>query len=325
LKVTNELESDFVIDTYDADNEFLNRYYLTFNYTTKYFNEYEYLKELTKIKTTIICRKEDIDKVQREKNIITLWNTSTPTIYGNTGIYLSAFPIWYKELDKKGKPYCLKIEAVGWFDNANLEICKSNNKKIPCPDLIVLGTTQMSYRFNNGESYNLNKFFLRYLKKTGNSLENRFNKYEYYDYHINSNWLAFPLIVDLSTFRFNITTFDYCISKGYDLHYPPPLSNYWGEDYQKKWTWEKVFEYAETINKCIGKPGFRFIGGNNEDLKFFVNLCQSFGIPFLVEDPHLNIKKCGFRDDKYIQKLSIIKNFFEKHYVNINYLYTHQI
>jgi len=38
---------------------------------------------------------------------------------------------------------------------------------------------------------------------------------------IDNNWLAIPLIVDFRTFRFNMTTFDYCINKGYDLHYPP--------------------------------------------------------------------------------------------------------
>ena len=39
--------------------------------------------------------------------------------------------------------------------------------------------------------------------------------------YVNNNWLAIPLSADFRVFQFNITTFDYCKSKNYDLHYPP--------------------------------------------------------------------------------------------------------
>ncbi|ORY22805.1 hypothetical protein LY90DRAFT_515334 [Neocallimastix californiae] len=119
---------------------------------------------------------------------------------------------------------------------------------------------------------------------------------------IDNNWLAIPLIVDFRTFRFNMTTFDYCINKGYDLHYPP-------------WTWKKAFEYAKLLTECTGKPGIRLINAKSEDTKFFVVLCQSLGIPFLVEDINLSIKKSGFRNDEYIKKLEIVKELFENHYI----------
>jgi len=35
---------------------------------------------------------------------------------------------------------------------------------------------------------------------------------------INNNWLAIPIIADLRPFRFNKTTFDYCIKEGYEQH-----------------------------------------------------------------------------------------------------------
>jgi len=38
---------------------------------------------------------------------------------------------------------------------------------------------------------------------------------------IDNNWLAVPIISDLRALRFNKKTFDYCINKGYNLHYPP--------------------------------------------------------------------------------------------------------
>jgi len=54
-----------------------------------------------------------------------------------------------------------------------------------------------------------------------------------------------------------------------------------------------------------------------KDSKFFIFLCQALGIPFLIEDEKLNIKKCGFRDDIYVEKLNILKDLLENHYVKI--------
>jgi len=39
--------------------------------------------------------------------------------------------------------------------------------------------------------------------------------------YVDNNWLAAPVATDFRVFRFNMTTFNYCISEGYDLHYPP--------------------------------------------------------------------------------------------------------
>ncbi|KAL6607703.1 hypothetical protein U3516DRAFT_15133 [Neocallimastix sp. 'constans'] len=192
-------------------------------------------------------------------------------------------------------------------------ICDDKNSTIPCPDLISLGTTQLPHRFNRGETLNLNNYFTKYFKKTGISIEGLINKYSYFDYRIGNNWLALPIVADIRPLRFNKTTFDYCIKKGYDIHYPPPYSNYWGSNYQKTWTWEKAFEYAKLIKNCTGLPGFRIFGNKSEDTKFFIQLCQSIGVPFLIEDPDLNIKKCGFRNKDHIKKLEIIRELFEDH------------
>jgi len=40
---------------------------------------------------------------------------------------------------------------------------------------------------------------------------------------MDNNWLAVPLIVDFRTFKFNVTTFNFCNKQGYDLHYPPVI------------------------------------------------------------------------------------------------------
>ncbi|ORX82022.1 hypothetical protein BCR32DRAFT_292924 [Anaeromyces robustus] len=306
----NQFITEFVIDTYDI-NDSIQRYNLKFNLTTNFFNENEEIQDLTNIKTVIICSKENIDN---KKTTLLLWNTAYPSgpLYLSL-VYLNAFPIWLNK--QENKSFCLRVDSVGWSDNVNAKICDDNDPNIPCPDLIVLGTTQLAYRNNNGETLDLKKYFRKFFKETGNSLESLMYKYSLYDYFLNNEWLAVPIIVDFRTFRFNKTTFDYCINKGYDLHYPPPLSDYWGTNYQKTWTWEKVVEYSKMITECTKNPGLKFFGGVSEDAKFFISYCQSVGIPFIIDDNELNIKKCGLRGKENIKKLLPLKTLFENHYI----------
>jgi len=53
----------------------------------------------------------------------------------------------------------------------------------------------------------------------------------------------------------------------------------------------------------------------NKDLRFFITLCQSFNIPFFIDDPKSGVKKCGFKGEKNINKLQKFKNLVENHYV----------
>ncbi|ORX72575.1 hypothetical protein BCR32DRAFT_285705 [Anaeromyces robustus] len=300
--------SDFVVDLYDSNFTFIEKRIFTYNYTSYEFqnNDKDKISEIENIKTIIICSKEDADKNDDEKNIILFWTTSLFSgTYDITSTYLSAFPLWVKKMKSvSDKTFCFKIQNVGWVANVNDPICIPD---APCPDLIILGTTQFAYRYNRGETLNLEKYLRIYYKKTGKTIEN----------HLDNNWLGIPLIVDFRSMKFNVTTFDYCKNKGYDLHYPPPLSDYWGTNYQETWTWEKAFEYAKIITECTNEPGFKIYANNSyEDTKFFIVLCQALGIPFITDDAELNIKKCGFRNKEHIKKLSLIKELFENHYVN---------
>eukprot|EP00833_Pecoramyces_ruminatium_P005356 jgi/Orpsp1_1/1179388/evm.model.c7180000069112.1 len=204
----------------------MDRMNLEFDPNTNSFVNEEMLFSLFYIKTAIICSEEDIDKKDDEKNTILFWNTSDLYNFWSTATYLSAFPLWYNEQRKKSeKPFCMRIEAVGWSDNVNAKICEEN---LPCPDLIILGTTQFAKRFENNEIIDLNKIF--------------------------NSWLAVPLIVDFRVFSFNVTTFEECYKKGFNLNFPP-------------WTWEKAIEYAEMISECTGEPGFKLFKTKLEGYK----------------------------------------------------------
>ncbi|OUM56912.1 hypothetical protein PIROE2DRAFT_18271, partial [Piromyces sp. E2] len=121
----------------------------------------------------------------------------------------------------------------------------------PCPDIIILDTAQLTYRYYKGETMDLNKYFNKYFIETGVYFESLINKYSYYDYRVDNHWLAVPLSADFRVLKFNMKTFDRCREEGYDLHYPP-------------WTWDKVFEYADIIHKCTGKPGLKVLHNYNE-------------------------------------------------------------
>eukprot|EP00833_Pecoramyces_ruminatium_P011527 jgi/Orpsp1_1/1185559/evm.model.c7180000094367.1 len=211
----------FLLDTYDKDHTHLNRYNLNYNSTTYLFNEFDYLYYLNNIKYAIICNEEDIDKNEDEKTTILFWNTSTYEVFISTSIYLNAFPLWYYQQKENGHTFCMRFDSMGWHDNAYSEICNVKDKSIPCPDLIILGTSQLSYLYSKGNIISLNKYFKKYYQKTGNSFEELLTKYSYFDYNVNNEWLGVPLSADFRVLKFNKTTFDYCNKKGFKLEYPP--------------------------------------------------------------------------------------------------------
>jgi len=306
----------YTLDVYDINNN-IKRYQYTYNYTTNTFNEIDEIELLEGVQTSILCCDEDIDKSDDEKKTLLFWTAPYTKNYFMSAKFMSAFPIWAnKQRKKNGDTYCLKLYDAGWYDNVNAKIC-NDDPSVPCPDIIMMGTTQLAYRYNNREIVNLNNYYRKYFKETGKSVESMIIKYSYYDYYLDSNWLAVPVIVDFRIFQVNTTTFDNCKKQGYKLEYPPPLSDNWGSNYMKTWTWEKVVEYSKLITECTNKPGFSIAKNNSyEDIKLFIIICQSLGIPLLTEDAELNIKKCGFRDDKYIDKLSILKELFENKYIS---------
>ncbi|OUM70035.1 hypothetical protein PIROE2DRAFT_1984 [Piromyces sp. E2] len=284
VEKNNENEKHFILETLNKFNE-TNIYSLNYDYNTNTFKEYYEI--ITNIKESIICHENDYGKVDGEVKTLKIWNPSNGNTYYSTSLYINLFPIWYRIEKEKGERFCLSFESVGWYNNAYSPICKED---YPCPDIIIVGTSQITARYYNNETISFNGFFRNYLKKKGKPLEN----------YINNNWLAVPFVTDIRVFKFNITTFNYCREKGYDLHYPP-------------WTWEKVFEYAEMITECTNIPGFKILENAGEDFKFFSTICQSLNIPLFMEES--NIKKCGLRKKEYIKKLEILKKLVENHHI----------
>jgi len=185
--IINEKLTKFVLDTYDTNGEFIKRYNLTYNYSTYTFNKYKEIRSINNVNIVFICHEEDIEKSEDEREVLFLWSKGSSTSFSEDARRLNSFPIFYYDMKKKNKTFCFKIQCVGWDNNVLQPICDDHNSAIPCPDLITLGTTQLSYRYNKGESISLNNYFSQYFKKTGISIESILNKYSYYDYRIDNN------------------------------------------------------------------------------------------------------------------------------------------
>eukprot|EP00833_Pecoramyces_ruminatium_P013389 jgi/Orpsp1_1/1187421/evm.model.d7180000057587.1 len=177
----SDFNPNYTLNTYDTDGNYIKTFYLEFNYDINMFDNTAELYSITNTKKFVICNDDDVNKSDEEKNTILLWNTSNIYEVYSTIVYLNVFPYWYNEQRAKGKIFCMRIDAVGWEDNVNKEICKDYEPYKDCPDLIILGTTQLAKRYYNKETHNLNKFYTNYFKKNGKSIESMLNKYSIYD------------------------------------------------------------------------------------------------------------------------------------------------
>ncbi|ORX49004.1 hypothetical protein BCR36DRAFT_328855, partial [Piromyces finnis] len=222
LNTTDEKYSKFIIEIYGEEDELLDKFHLNYDFLIHKFEEDALLKKIPTAQYIHICNENDLKEKNKEDiEILILWDTNKINEFYKSLPYLNAYPNWYTNIKKQGKTFCFRIDNVGWKRNAYEEICDSKNKTIACPNLIIVGTTQLTYRYQKEDVANINKYINNYYKKNGVSFESLLNKYSSNDYRIDNNWLAIPVLIDLRILKFNETTFDYCNKKGYDLHYPP--------------------------------------------------------------------------------------------------------
>jgi len=95
-----------------------------------------------------------------------------------------------------------RIEVVSWSEAAYKPICKENDPNSKCPSVIILGTTQFAYRSKMKDIAILDSFFDQYLNDTHEPLTDSFLKQVYYDYNIDSHFMAVPLILDIRLLYF---------------------------------------------------------------------------------------------------------------------------
>jgi len=93
-----------------------------------------------------------------------------------------------------------RIVVKSWSDMAYTPIC--NDSSTECPTVMILGTTQFAYRSKLGDIKVLDNYFDKYLSKMHEPLTDSFLKQVYYDYNIDSHFMAVPLILDIRLLYF---------------------------------------------------------------------------------------------------------------------------
>jgi len=165
-----------------------------------------------------------------------------------------------------------KLILSDWAVIGQNDLCEDDSNPDECPSLILQGTTSFSYRFNRKEVISLNSFFDEYMTTNYTLFSTKFIKQVEYDYSIDGNYVAVPLITDLRIIYFNIDTYDKV-----GIPYPPPL----GRD---SWTWNDLVKDVEAIDKYfeannIESSPFEFYGLYDEEMKFFSAILRNYGVP----------------------------------------------
>eukprot|EP01097_Dermamoeba_algensis_P005133 TRINITY_DN3266_c0_g1_i1.p1 TRINITY_DN3266_c0_g1~~TRINITY_DN3266_c0_g1_i1.p1 ORF type:complete len:924 (-),score=194.62 TRINITY_DN3266_c0_g1_i1:79-2481(-) len=192
--------------------------------------------------------------------------------------------------------YTFILAVVGWGDVVSAPICQDKDSK--CPDLILMGTTQLASRVANGDSEPLSNYLDSYSNRYFDILTDDFPKFIFYDYFIDGQWIGVPWVTDLRLFLFNRTMFD-----AIGLDYPPPLGKNWGEEWFNTWNWDVFAEYVEKIHNFSGKPGFQLAGGWDEELKFLAMMAQNYQTKFVNSD-----NKCGFNNTRFVEVFDKVVN-----------------
>ncbi|KAJ3120396.1 U3 snoRNP protein [Nowakowskiella sp. JEL0407] len=189
----------------------------------------------------------------------------------------------------------IKIKQAGWGDVGGVRICgidATTNKTLECPDIILLGTSQLGGRFSNGDSIVLDKYFGKWFRETGIALTMDFLKGTYLDYSDKVTWQGLPLISDIRILMFNRTDIDNA-----KLEYPPPMGKSWETPYYLNWTWDALADYAKLIKDANNVPGFSVPMNWDEEMKLLpiLMLNSNTGI-FNAESPS---DGCGLRDPNF--------------------------
>ncbi|KAJ3089889.1 hypothetical protein HK102_005239 [Quaeritorhiza haematococci] len=199
-----------------------------------------------------------------------------------------------------------KVNVVGWGAVGDAPICNGKppspgQPPLPCPDVIILGTTQISGRFYKGELESMEEYFASYAQEsqTGMNIIDDFSKGVYYDYKIGDTWTGVPLSTDVRAVSYNRTVF-----KELKLKEPPPMES-WGE-YDEEWTWDTFLEYA-TILKNSGKSsaGFKLLSIVHEEFHcLMTTVGRLVNVRLIESNGTCGLRKANWYDalEKYVRK-----------------------
>lgn len=179
--------------------------------------------------------------------------------------------------------YTLAFELyiAGWDSVVSQPICEDETQE--CPDIIILGTTQVAARVYAGKAEPLSDYFNQWTLEKNTLLSDDFVRYYFYEFNMLGDWYAMPVISDTRVLFFNKTTFEEL-----GLKKPPPHEEW------ENWSWKDIVHLAQTVHEKTGEPGYTFWGEWDEELKLFSIIGRDFGAG-VFDSPNT----CGFTSDKW--------------------------
>lgn len=155
----------------------------------------------------------------------------------------------------------LTVRNSGWFNVSKEPICQEG---APCPNLILLGSSQLAERVVAHRVRVLNHFTDLYLQQKLARLQDDFPSVAYYQYFFHAHWMGTPFLSDVRLLAFNKTTLT-----GLNISLPAPHS------LEESWSWQDLKKNACRIKEVTGNPGLLANSDFDEDFKFFTLMVQS--------------------------------------------------
>lgn len=155
----------------------------------------------------------------------------------------------------------ITVRSVGWDAVGKKSICQEG---APCPNLILLGSSQLAQRVVSDRVRSLNHFMYEYLQTNLERLQDDFPGVAYYEYFFGAHWMGIPFLSDVRLVAFNKTTLNRL-----NITLPPPHS------LKESWSWQDLQRHACKIKDHVGTAGLLANSDFDEDFKFFTLMVQS--------------------------------------------------
>ncbi|KAJ3056602.1 hypothetical protein HK097_005765 [Rhizophlyctis rosea] len=193
--------------------------------------------------------------------------------------------------DSAGKDtVSFKLRVGDWGVVSSIAIC--GNETQPCPDVLILGTTQIAARVAGGDLEPLGEYFEQAVLQGESMPSDDFPRGALYDYYYDGQWYGVPYNSDIRALYYNINTFT---SLG--LSVPPQSESLgtWGHPYFKTWTWEAMMDQAKAIKDATGKPAFFFPALWDEETKIVAAVARNYGAQIITKDHVCGLTSPAFK------------------------------
>ncbi|KAJ3036523.1 hypothetical protein HDV00_002671 [Rhizophlyctis rosea] len=209
-----------------------------------------------------------------------------------------------------------KLRVADWGIVASAPVCTVNTT---CPDVLIVGTTQVAARVEAGDLEPLDEYFQSAVLAGQSMPSDDFPRGAFYDYYLDGQWYGVPYNSDIRALYYNPVTL-----ANLSITAPPsgPNPGAWGSPYSKTWTWDKFMDDAKAIKDATGQPSAFFPSSWDEEIKVVAAIARNYGAQILTKD-----HKCGMTSDHFRTMLDevFVRMFLRDESASKNFLNPDQV